>query len=147
MSESKVGRRWQARIVGLITPLAVACAGGQQHTTAPASAPPAASSQAEQSSPPSSAPAAAPDGPPPSPATFSGGDGKSCDTAVVVHASDETSGVAAEYQWIREHFPGAKVTSQSLTQCKDRPADVLKFSSTQGDTEIWFDIGDYFGKM
>jgi hypothetical protein len=42
------------------------------------------------------------------PGTYSGGDGTTAQTAVVIDAEDDISATRAEYAWLREHVPGAK---------------------------------------
>jgi hypothetical protein len=116
-------------------------------TTTSAAAP--ASDEAPSGDPPprTSAPE---ENPPPDPAglSFSGGDGTSCDQAVVVHAPNEATGVPAEYDWLERHFPGYQRKQQALIQCGSRPADQLSITTADGqDLEVFFDIGEYFGKF
>jgi hypothetical protein len=80
--------------------------------------------------------------------TFGGGDGSSCDAAVVVHASNEQDGVAAEYSWLNAHYPGAQRQGQALGECNGHPVDRLKILTSNGATRVvFFDISQYFGKM
>jgi hypothetical protein len=48
------------------------------------------------------------------PPSYGGGDGSSVDTAVIIHAPDEKTGVRMEYDYVRRHFPGFKFKAQSL---------------------------------
>jgi hypothetical protein len=46
---------------------------------------------------------------------YTGGDGTSADTAVVISGPrNSMEGVPAEYAWIQRNLPGAKIESQSL---------------------------------
>ncbi|MEI9945401.1 MAG: hypothetical protein WDN26_14435 [Chitinophagaceae bacterium] len=44
----------------------------------------------------------------------SGNDGSSFEKAIVINESGESKGVAAEYKWVRENYPGSTVMGQSL---------------------------------
>lgn len=89
-------------------------------------------------------PAAAPLG-----VRYSGGDGSICEARVIIAgARDEGDGVAAEYQWLKQHLPGYQMQMQSLTQCAGRPADRLHVQTPErGEQDVFFDIGDFFGKL
>jgi hypothetical protein len=121
----------------------LACSIGCQ-STSPAAAPktgaPAASQGAGGAAP------ASPAGPPG--ITYAGGDGSSCEQAVVISgAKGERAGIAAEYSWIRVHFPGYHRTEQDLTQCGDKPADLLHLEDGAGrKASVFFDISGFFGK-
>ena len=80
--------------------------------------------------------------------TFAGGDGSSIETAVVILGANEITGVDAEYQWLRDHFPGWVGEEQSLLNRNGKAYDVIKFSMPDNSKHtIYFDISDYFGKM
>jgi hypothetical protein len=75
-------------------------------------------------------------------------EGSSYETAVIIEKTSETEGVEAEYQWIRDHFPGSQVLSQSLNFYKEKPYDILQITTNQGEAvSIYFDISKYFGKF
>ena len=81
-------------------------------------------------------------------ATFSGGDGSSRDNAVVIDASNESEGVQAEYEWIKDHLPGAQIESTSLIDKDGKVYDSFEVTLASGETRtLWFDITAYFGKM
>lgn len=66
-------------------------------------------------------------------------DGLSCSTRVKV------AGVREEYEWIRAHYPGANINSQSLTECGSSPTDELNLTTADGrDLTIHFDISSFF---
>lgn len=147
--------------LGCVCAIAIAGCGGAQNQNAPAQAPPTttttappAPSETAASDPPAGdlpprAPSDAPAEPPTaSGVSFSGGDGSSCEKAVVVHAQNEQTGVPAEYEWLGRHYPGYHTKSQALIKCGDRPADELSIVTGDGKTiSVFFDIADYFGKM
>lgn len=80
---------------------------------------------------------------------FSGGDGSSTDTAVViVGARSEAIGAKAEYSYIAARFPGSKVTRQTLLCQKGKSYDRLDFATADNlEKTIFFDISDFFGKF
>lgn len=70
-----------------------------------------------------------------------GNEGSSFETAIVVES------ISAEYAWIRENYPGAKVNQQSLLSNDGKMYDLLRFETAEGETlEIYFDINSFFGK-
>jgi hypothetical protein len=80
------------------------------------------------------------------PLQYGGGDGLSCATRVVVHAADEGQGVAAEYAWLAERYPGNERGRQSLSKCDGKPADILEITTADGRSlEIYFDISEFYG--
>ena len=52
------------------------------------------------------------------------------------------SNIAEEYDWLRKHFPGHRVTSQALCLFPDGAFDVLQIESDEGDArELYFALG------
>ena len=79
---------------------------------------------------------------------YSGGDGSSAKTAVIVTAPDEDKGVAAEYAYLAKHFPGYATRSQSLTHEDKKIYDKIDFKTKDGRAmTIFFDITGFFGKF
>jgi hypothetical protein len=75
-------------------------------------------------------------------------DGKSIETAVVVLAADEFTGVAMEYAWLEEHYPGYQRGAQAAHFEGDKIYDVLSFKTADGtNMEIYFDITAFYGKL
>jgi hypothetical protein len=75
-------------------------------------------------------------------------DGSSFDRAIVVEEKTETKGVAVEYEWIRLHYPGYSVTTQTLSFYKNKPFDVMELEANGGIKKyIYFDISNYYGKF
>ena len=91
--------------------------------------------------------------PAPSPAAkagvhFGGGDGSSVQKAVSVLGATEMTGVAAEYRWLDDRYPGYKMHDQSLLNQGQRAYDVMNFTMPDGSEHtVYFDITDFFGKM
>lgn len=79
---------------------------------------------------------------------FSGGDGSSLEKAVVVLGATEPTGVDAEYAWLHGHFPGYGQVRQGFIQGDKSVYDRLDFETPDGvQHTVYFDIGDFFGKM
>ncbi len=79
--------------------------------------------------------------------SFSGGDGSSQATAIIVKAPDEMSGVHAEHAYLRQHYPGSTEGAQAVLHSKGRDYDTVEITTADGKTKtIWFDITSYFGK-
>jgi hypothetical protein len=78
--------------------------------------------------------------------TFSGGHGAGCDDAVVVHATNESEGIRAEYEWIGREYPGFQRGGQGLGDCKTA-VDVIDITTREGEQKkIFFDISSFLGK-
>ena len=77
---------------------------------------------------------------------YSGGDGTTAQSAVVISAADHVSGVDAEYDWIRVNLPGAKLESQSLVHGA-KMYDMFEVVLPSGEKRnVFFDISSFFGK-
>lgn len=75
-------------------------------------------------------------------------DGSSFGKAVIIRAANETAGVHAEYQWIRDHFPDYDTRKQALISKKGVPYDVLTIRNPNGLVKtVYFDISGFYGKM
>ena len=70
-----------------------------------------------------------------------------CDTPVVIHATNDRSGVAEERAWLNEHYPGHSKYMQILGKGKQgRPVDILQFQTADGrPISVCFDISASFG--
>jgi hypothetical protein len=79
---------------------------------------------------------------------FKGGDGNSLAQAVLIMGAEgETDGVAAEYAWLDQHYPGYIPGDQALVQQGDRLYDILTIRWKGKTLELYFDITTFFGKM
>jgi hypothetical protein len=80
--------------------------------------------------------------------TFSGGDGSTVATAIIIDgAAGSSDGVASEYDWVAKNRPGAQVTQQALVQEGDKIYDLLTLQSGGQTEEIYFDITAFFGNF
>jgi hypothetical protein len=79
------------------------------------------------------------------PMHYGGGDGSSCDQAVVIRESTQLSGVAAEYDWLKTRYPGYARGLQSLERCGERPVDRIHIRTVEGrEMDVFFDISAFF---
>jgi hypothetical protein len=78
---------------------------------------------------------------------FSGGDGSSCDKALVPLASDGMALVQAEHHWLRKIFGGGSLVRQALGASSDgkRRYDLVVWRKPDGQTaEVCFDVTTVF---
>jgi len=79
--------------------------------------------------------------------SFSGGDGSSCEKAVVPLATEGMAVVQAEYHWLRKTFGGGSLVGQALGASSDgkRRYDVFVWRKPDGQTvEVCFDVTTVF---
>ena len=82
------------------------------------------------------------------PVSYGGGDGSSFKQAVIIVAGDEISGVAAEYAYLKKHYPGYRMRSQTQNDRNKNSYDILRFQDADGkERTIFFDITSFFGKL
>jgi len=67
--------------------------------------------------------------------------------AIVIKEKTERTGVNAEYKWIAEHYPDAKVLQQRLVNNNGKPYDIIDIKTKSGKKSIYFDISNFFGKF
>jgi hypothetical protein len=78
---------------------------------------------------------------------FSGGDGSSCEDAVVPIVSDSGAMVEAERHWLQKTFGGGSLVRQALGESADgkRRYDLLLWRKPDGQTvDICFDVTTVF---
>jgi hypothetical protein len=82
------------------------------------------------------------------PLVYSGGDGSSCDQAVVIReAKCRELGVLAQRLWLEDKFPGYREAKQSAINSADRHYDIVEFATASGDTrKVYFDTTDCFDR-
>lgn len=81
-------------------------------------------------------------------ATAAKAEGSSFANAVVINETTETTGVAAEYDWLKVHYPGYKTLGQSLVYNEGKPYDIIEIKTADGKKEkVYFDISHFFGKF
>jgi hypothetical protein len=55
--------------------------------------------------------------------------------------------IPAEYAWVKQNYPDARVEMQALGKCDGAPADELYVRTAQGKrVTLYFDISSFFGK-
>ena len=99
---------------------------------------------------PSSVPSSNPGAVSPPGIQYGGGDGSSMEKAILVTgAKGQGDGVHAEYQWLKQHFPDYKLTTQSEIMSADgKSYDLMEISTAEGKKrEIWFDITNFAGSF
>jgi len=74
-------------------------------------------------------------------------DGTSFPHAIIIHQTDEDSGVDAEYHWLDAHYPGYRLAKQSMVKYHRKPYDLLEIVNVSGtDKIVFFDISHFYGK-
>ncbi len=77
---------------------------------------------------------------------YTGGDGLSMKTAIVVNAESDAVGTHAVYAWLRQNCK-CQVKGQSLVTDSGHAYDVMEVARSDGSTaSYYFDITKYFGK-
>ncbi|MFZ5855903.1 MAG: hypothetical protein ACOYZ6_03655 [Chloroflexota bacterium] len=72
--------------------------------------------------------------------------GCSFETAVVIEADNESDGIAMEYQWLADHYPGYQNISQAISFDGNKIYDVLTIITADGvEKTIYFDITLFYG--
>lgn len=75
-------------------------------------------------------------------------DGSSYEKAIVINEGHERQGIADEYAWIRNKYPGSKTQSQSLNHYKNKSYDIIHIVTPDNrQIAIYFDISKFFGKF
>jgi hypothetical protein len=78
---------------------------------------------------------------------FSGGDGSSCEQAVVSSARDGMALVQAQHQWLRKTFGGGTLERQALGASSDgkRRYDLIRWRKPDGElVDVCFDVTTVF---
>lgn len=84
----------------------------------------------------------------PSTLRYEGGDGSSCETAIIIlGAQSHFGGIGAEYAWLATHYPGYTLLMQALGMCGEHYADIMSIRTAAGmELDVYFDIEDFFDK-
>ena len=65
----------------------------------------------------------------------------------MIDAPNEREGIAAEYQWLSQKYPGFKRLGQSLGACKGFRSDFVHIETATGEKRtIVFNIQSFFGR-
>jgi len=79
--------------------------------------------------------------------TFSGGDGSSIETAVIIKAPNNFLGVRGELDWIKRNCPGWQFEKQSVLKGGGKVYDKMYFITPDGQPKnLFFDVTDFYGK-
>jgi hypothetical protein len=88
---------------------------------------------------------------------YSGGDGSSKKSAVIIHAKNTMEGVQLESEWLEEHYPRYELQRQALVgdDTKGKPKsnpphmyDRMDIKLPNGkEQQIYFDITEFYGKF
>jgi len=75
-------------------------------------------------------------------------EGTSYDNPVVIKEKSESTGVSAEYAWLRKRYPGCRTVNQTLTFQNKKPYDIIKIITNEGkEVSVYFDISNFYGKL
>jgi hypothetical protein len=75
-------------------------------------------------------------------------DGSTIEKAIVIKASDESTGVRAEYVMLGKMYPNFKMKSQGTTSKGSKNYDIMSIITADGTQKvIYFDITKFFGKF
>ena len=82
------------------------------------------------------------------PLVYSGGDGSSCERAVVIGgASCREGGTLAIYQWLEQSHPDAQGTRLSAMNSAGRHYELVEFATRNGEGKtVYFDTTGCLGK-
>jgi len=70
--------------------------------------------------------------------TYAGGDGLTVSTAVIITGGNDFTTTKAEYAWLHQHVPGAKVMNQSLFNADGHVFDKLRVTLSNGSQRSYF---------
>lgn len=74
--------------------------------------------------------------------------GSSYEKAIIILEKTEGAGETAEYDWIKKHYPGSRVHSQSLIFHEKKSYDIINITTADGmAVAIYFDISNFYGKF
>jgi hypothetical protein len=77
-----------------------------------------------------------------------GGDGSSCDRAVVINnAKHRETARVAEKMWLDQKYPGCRETNASALNAEGKHYDLVEVTTTGGQVmKVYFDSTDSFSK-
>ena len=79
---------------------------------------------------------------------YSGGDGTSCQQAVVIKGAKlRETGLLGEKMWLEQKYPGYRQTRESLLNSAGKQIDLVEFRTADGQTaSVYFDLTDCWEK-
>ena len=73
--------------------------------------------------------------------------GSSFDNAIVIRVKTESAGVAEEYKWLAESYPGYSTIRKTQTSRGNKHYDIITFKTRDGaEKNAYFDITSFYGK-
>jgi hypothetical protein len=78
---------------------------------------------------------------------FKGGDGKTCENAILIeNAKNTTEGVSAEKAWLKANYPGSQSIEHAVGKQDGKMVEAFKLKTKEGNTiNICFDVTSFFG--
>lgn len=74
-------------------------------------------------------------------------DWTSFEKAIVIQAKSESVGIRAKYDWIRQNYPGYKISGQALCRQNKKSFDIISIVTAEGEEiSLYFDISGFYGK-
>ena len=71
--------------------------------------------------------------------------GTSFDNAIVIKVQTESDGVAEEYRWLNESYPGYSTVRKTQTTREKRHFDIITFKTKNGvEKNAYFDITSFY---
>ena len=75
-------------------------------------------------------------------------DGSSYEKAIIINETHESSGVDAEYAWLKQKYPGYRSQGQALLFKNNKPFDLIHVLTADGNKiDVYFDISKFYGKF
>jgi hypothetical protein len=77
---------------------------------------------------------------------YSGGDGRSQVSAVIVGTKTNLGGIGKVYEWLRHYYPGYRLIRQAVTIPLDgKRFDIMTIRTKDGaEFDVWFDITAFY---
>jgi hypothetical protein len=73
--------------------------------------------------------------------------GTSFENAIVIRVEKESTGVAEEYKWLAQSYPGYSTIRKTQSTKGNRHYDIIKIKTRDGwEKDIYFDTTSFFGK-
>lgn len=74
-------------------------------------------------------------------------DGLSIGNAIIINEKSSFEGISAEWEWLKQNYPGFKFNGQSLLENNDTFYDKMDIITRDGQSiSIYFDKSNYFKK-
>ena len=73
--------------------------------------------------------------------------GTSFENAIVIRVEKESTGVAEEYKWLAQSYPGYSTIRKTQSSKGNRHFDIIRIKTRNGqEKDIYFDTTSFFGK-